>query len=81
MKSVDKIMSLHYIRSRDNVSDIFTKACDPETFINLRKYLMGDISNTGKHIHFTFHPLDQSRPRAGECWRVGQISSSSIMPR
>ena len=73
---VDNTLSLHYIRSCDNVSDVFTKACDPETFHRLRGYLMGGVSAERKHTHFTFNPLEQSHPRAGECWISSQVSPS-----
>ena len=73
---VDNTLSLHYIRSCDNVSDVFTKACDPETFHRLRGYLMGSVSAERKHTHFTFTPLEQSHPRAGECWISSQVSPS-----
>jgi hypothetical protein len=65
---IDPSLSLQYIRSRDNVADIFTKACDPDTFHTLRSYLMGNTSYC-----LTYHPLDSSRTHAGECW----IPSSS----
>ena len=56
------------VLSQDNVADIFTKACDPDTFHTLRSYLMGNTSYC-----LTYHPLDSSRTHAGECW----IPSSS----
>ena len=37
----DKIVSLHSVKSEENVADILTKALPVETFTILRKYLMG----------------------------------------
>ena len=33
--------TMHYVRSKDNVADIFTKCADPITFRRLRWILMG----------------------------------------
>ena len=65
---IEPSLSLIYIRSRDNVADIFTKACDADTFHTLRSYLMGNTT-----YRLTYHPLESSRTHAGECW----IPSSS----
>ena len=70
--AIDKCLSLHYVRSRDNVADLFTKATDRDTFLALRDRLMGHPSCT-----LTFHPLQPSSAPAGECWRISPSRGSS----
>ena len=69
--------TMHYVRSADNVADIFTKAADPITFRFLRYLLMGDAPNDENplqqrsfHMKF-FWPVSRnaSRSTAEECWR------------
>ena len=63
--------SIHYVRSADNVSDIFTKACDIETFRRLRWYLMGDAPNDE----------DARYPRVGSAcfsWPISQDGNSIV---
>jgi hypothetical protein len=68
--------TLHYVRSADNVSDIFTKAADPETFRRLRWYLMGDAPNdedtrytrTGR-MKFFWPVSRDGKSTVEECWR------------
>ena len=69
--------SMRYVRSRDNVSDIFTKAADPETFKRLRWYLMGDAPNDEhsemtRHQHVRYHWIAENfvDAPAEECWRM-----------
>jgi len=71
---------MRYIRSADNVSDIFTKACDVVTFKRLRWYLMGDSPNDedpkmGRNVHLKYHwfPVDVDVPPVEECWRVCSV--------
>ena len=67
--AIEPSLSLHYVRSRDNVADIFTKACKIDTFTALRSYLMGNTS-----YHLTYYPLERFPTTAGECWRVSPAS-------
>ena len=67
--AIEPSLSLHYVRSRDNVADIFTKACKIDTFTALRSYLMGNTS-----YHLTYYPLKRFPMTAGECWRVSPAS-------
>jgi len=68
---------MFYVRSRDNVSDIYTKPADLETFRRLRWYLMGDAPNDEiigmkRNQHMTYHWLDENvgTAPAEECWRM-----------
>ena len=68
---INKSHSIRYVRSRDNVSDIFTKACDIETFRRLRWYLMGDAPNDE----------DARYPRVGSAcfsWPISQDGNSIV---
>jgi len=74
---VNNTHSMRYVRSRDNVSDIFTKAADPETFKRLRWYLMGDAPNDEhsemtRHQHVRYHWIAENfvDAPAEECWRM-----------
>ena len=69
--------SIRYVRSADNVSDIFTKPADKKTFQRLRWYLMGDAPNDEsetmkRDIHMKYHWLSEvdGETPAEECWRV-----------
>jgi hypothetical protein len=68
---------MFYVRSHDNVSDIYTKPADLETFRRLRWYLMGDAPNDEikgmkRNQHMTYHWLDENvgTAPAEECWRM-----------
>ena len=70
---------MFYVRSRDNVSDIYTKPADAETFKRLRWYLMGDAPNDEikgmkRDQHMTYHWLDEdvATAPAEECWRMSE---------
>jgi len=76
---LNKSHSIRYVRSRDNVSDIFTKAADPVTFKRLRWYLMGDTPDDDSEIDrnqgFTYHWLDEDdvgNAPVEECWRMDE---------
>ena len=78
--------TMHYVRSKDNVADIFTKCADPITFRRLRWILMGDAPDDTDpiftrlgHIKF-FWPVscDGSQSTAEECWRKLTPTSHSL---
>ena len=76
---INKSHSIRYVRSRDNVSDIFTKAADPVTFKRLRWYLMGDTPDDDSKIDrnqgLTYHWLDEDDVGSApveECWRMDE---------
>mgnify|MGYP006148844329 CR=1 FL=1 len=68
--------SMHYVRSKDNVADIFTKSADPATFVRLRWLLMGDSPTEHDEVHprsahmTFFWPVSRaSQSTAEECWK------------
>ncbi len=74
---VNKTHSLWYVRSRDNVADMFTKPADLETFRRLRWYLMGDAPNEehklmkrDQYLKYHWIPSDSSHATVEECWRM-----------
>jgi hypothetical protein len=75
---IHKTHSMRYVRSADNISDIFTKPTDITTFRKLRWCLMGDAPNDEDTMHpqdvtATYHWLseDLDDAPAEECWRSG----------
>ena len=65
-QTIDKVISIQYVRSQDNVADMFTKAPTIDTFVRLRDFLMGDTS-----YHLTYSSpssLSAQSKTAEECW-------------
>ena len=50
--AIEPSLSLHYVRSRDNLADIVTEACKIDAFTALRSNLMGNTS-----YHLAYYPL------------------------
>ena len=50
--AIEPSLSLHYVRSRDSLADIFTEACKIDAFTALRSHLMGNTS-----YHLVYYPL------------------------